>query len=312
MTTLFRSFTSHFSSSSGKFDDAQLKQLIDSFEDERSRLFKFERDFKRYMDSVIHFDNASQRFFDSMENFVNHGWNENKSLRDCSMDLLKVRNEFSQNLNKTIADLIVESKTKIENLRGRIESKNRLENEYLKSFRQVQIATKNHESERFNHVRNENDQLRSALVLKINELRDELTTFQESIRDEHFQIVKTFFKRNRKFHRSLGKNFSKFYKTPNKKKVVPTEEEENKRNVPKLRVVRQVEVVHDYKAENEDELDLVKGEMISIVRYENEEYNERDEGWEHGKKSDGTLGLFPINFVAQIYENQKNKFDEVY
>jgi SH3 domain-containing kinase-binding protein 1 len=51
-------------------------------------------------------------------------------------------------------------------------------------------------------------------------------------------------------------------------------------------------VLHDYVAENEDELSIEEGDIITILKKE-------DEGWWEGE-IDGRKGWFPSNFVEEI------------
>ncbi|CAF4170016.1 unnamed protein product, partial [Rotaria sp. Silwood2] len=73
------------------------------------------------------------------------------------------------------------------------------------------------------------------------------------------------------------------------------------------KILHEARVIHDYEAENEDELNLVKDEYISVISFYNEENNIRDNGWEYAEKSDGTIGLFPVNFAVRLYDNEKKQ-----
>lgn len=59
-------------------------------------------------------------------------------------------------------------------------------------------------------------------------------------------------------------------------------------------VVECCQVMFDYKAKTEDELDLKKGDVVAILRKETE-----DEGWWEGELN-GRCGFFPDNFVMVI------------
>ena len=65
-----------------------------------------------------------------------------------------------------------------------------------------------------------------------------------------------------------------------------------------------VQVIHDYVAEYDDEIDLMKDEYLSVIAFRNEEDNKRDTGWEYGEKSNGVIGLFPVNFTIRLYDNE--------
>ncbi|XP_028837955.1 SH3 domain-containing protein 21 isoform X2 [Denticeps clupeoides] len=62
--------------------------------------------------------------------------------------------------------------------------------------------------------------------------------------------------------------------------------------------VRKCEVAFPYKASHEDELELVVGETIEILR-------EIEDGWWMGKKND-RIGAFPSNFVKEIFVAPKD------
>ena len=71
------------------------------------------------------------------------------------------------------------------------------------------------------------------------------------------------------------------------------------------KVLHRARVIHDYKPQNNDELDLTKDTVISVISWENEDDNVCDHGWKYAQKSDGTIGLFPVNFATRIYENEE-------
>ncbi|CAO3633978.1 unnamed protein product [Cunninghamella echinulata] len=54
-------------------------------------------------------------------------------------------------------------------------------------------------------------------------------------------------------------------------------------------------VLHPYEAENEDELNLIRGEYIEILDQQLEE-----DGWWQGKNEKNQIGIFPSNFVKEI------------
>ncbi|XP_017270734.1 SH3 domain-containing protein 21 isoform X2 [Kryptolebias marmoratus] len=72
---------------------------------------------------------------------------------------------------------------------------------------------------------------------------------------------------------------------------------------PKNMTKRKCEVTYDYHPQNEDELALVVGETIEIIR-------EIEDGWWMGLKN-GKVGAFPSNFVKEIFVLPKEgKFGE--
>ncbi|KAA8591769.1 hypothetical protein FQN60_017143 [Etheostoma spectabile] len=76
------------------------------------------------------------------------------------------------------------------------------------------------------------------------------------------------------------------------------------RQMKKMKQTRKCEVAFAYSPVNEDELTLVVGETIEIVR-------EIEDGWWMGVKN-GKAGAFPSNFVKEIFVSPKdNKHNEV-
>jgi hypothetical protein len=65
-------------------------------------------------------------------------------------------------------------------------------------------------------------------------------------------------------------------------------------------VVKKAKVLYEYKAENEDELNLVKGDTITITK------EGIFDGWHEGEK-DGVVGVFPDNFVEVFEEDEQIK-----
>lgn len=58
-------------------------------------------------------------------------------------------------------------------------------------------------------------------------------------------------------------------------------------------------VIHNYPAENPDELTLTEGDLITILDKDHE-----DDGWWKGKLSNGQIGVFPDNFVELVKTTQ--------
>ncbi|XP_078108544.1 SH3 domain-containing protein 21 isoform X1 [Sander vitreus] len=76
------------------------------------------------------------------------------------------------------------------------------------------------------------------------------------------------------------------------------------RQTKKMKQTRKCEVAFAYSPLNEDELKLVVGERIEIIR-------EIEDGWWMGLKN-GKVGAFPSNFVKEIFVSPKdNKHNEV-
>lgn len=55
-------------------------------------------------------------------------------------------------------------------------------------------------------------------------------------------------------------------------------------------------MLHPYNAENDDELNLIRGEYIDILD------RQADDGWWQGRNEKNQLGVFPSNFVKEIDE----------
>ncbi|KAM6935887.1 SH3 domain-containing protein 21 isoform 4-T4 [Lycodopsis pacificus] len=76
------------------------------------------------------------------------------------------------------------------------------------------------------------------------------------------------------------------------------------RKTKKMKQTRKCEVAFAYNALNEDELELVAGETLEIIR-------EIEDGWWMGVKN-GKVGAFPSNFVKEIFVSPKDgKHSEV-
>ncbi|XP_062519692.1 myc box-dependent-interacting protein 1-like [Corticium candelabrum] len=64
-------------------------------------------------------------------------------------------------------------------------------------------------------------------------------------------------------------------------------------------VVYRVITTHEYQAQDEDELEFEKGELIDVMPFD--DLDEQDEGWLVGVKvSDGMKGVFPENFTKRV------------
>ena len=333
MANLLRSISDHFTMTNSKNIDSRLGQLIEQFDADHGRLSKFQREFQRYMKEFIRFDNASQQFSDSIINFINTKWNENRTLVTFTMDLARIRSEFSQILNRQFNENLSKISEKFVQYRKRIENHRRLQNDHEKTRRLHQTSSRNQEANRTDQLRNEFQQIESVLNSNIAQLTNDLIEFQRTLRSDQMDNVVDVFKLHRKYHRDYAKCCSKFVKqnrgktsTSNdelnrtKESLQTSPEQEHRQTevttdnstnrIPKYNVLYQTEVLQDYKPENDDELELIKGELISIIEFENKEFNECDSGWSFGMKSNGNFGLIPTNFVAPIYENHRNCDDD--
>ena len=330
MASLFRNITTHFTGVNDKATDVQLARAFEQFESERAKLAKFQREFNRYAEAILTFDNAAYRFFDAVQSLENSGLKEPHLLVQSCLDIGRIRGEHLQNLNKQITANLDLSMKKFEEMRANIEVQRRLQHEYGKARQKFQSSTKNEDSVKIDHLRNEVDQSKSVLNLRNQELRESLPTFHREIHNEHVRTITDLFDIHGKYHKSFYKTCSYFVKQTEGKRLKTSNKngshgatqenastesdpgEQNRNHSPlsqpkdsNHRILYEALVRHDYTAENADELDLVKGELIVVLAYENADNEERDEGWEYAKKADGTIGLFPINFIVRVYDNER-------
>lgn len=78
-----------------------------------------------------------------------------------------------------------------------------------------------------------------------------------------------------------------------------SEDEEEEKTKDGANYLYKVVAIHNYTAEDADELSFEKGEVIGILPFE-ESSDEQDEGWLFGVKSTtGEKGVFPINFTSR-------------
>ncbi|KAL4210559.1 hypothetical protein CU097_013364 [Rhizopus azygosporus] len=81
--------------------------------------------------------------------------------------------------------------------------------------------------------------------------------------------------------------------------AVPKAEEEEKEEKPTVeepKPLGKAIVLHPYNADNEDELNLLRGEYVEILD------RNVDDGWWKGKNERGQTGVFPANFVKELDE----------
>lgn len=330
MASLLRNITTHFTGGSDKATDVQLARDFEQFESEQAKLAKFQREFNRYAEAILAFDNAAYRFFDAVQSLDNSGWKEPQLLVQSCLDIGRIRGEHLQNLNKQVTGNLDSTLKKFADMRVNIEVQRRLQHDYGKGRQKYQSSTKNEDSAKIDYLRNAMDQLKSALNLRNQELRESLPIFHRDIHDDHVKTITDLFDIHGKYHKSFNKICSNFVKQMQGKvaklsnanvdntgliqEQVSTKLELGEQNLkssplsrPKdsdYRNLYEAQVRHDYTAENPDELNLVKGEFISVLAYENGDHENREEGWEYAKKADGTIGLFPINFIIRIYDNE--------
>jgi hypothetical protein len=329
--SFFRNVTEQITGTNSKTTDIQIVQAISRFEDEHSKLLKFKREFDKYTQAILVFDNASHRFFDFIRSLTDSTWSQKATFVQSCIDMGRIRNEHSQQLHKDINLNINLSSNMFEKMKDRIDDQYRIQHDYDKTRKQYQSSIKRDDQIKIDRIKNDLDQLKSALNLLNSELRDELPKFHLDIQNNYTKIVLELFDIHGKHYKNLQKLCSRsvkkfqsdrliesnstendFRKEPrlstiNSNKTVPYDTPSSTSKQTDYKILHQARVIHDYKAENEDEIDLIKDEYIDVIAFQNEEDNERDKGWEYAEKSDGTTGLFPVNFAVRLYDNEEKQ-----
>lgn len=329
--SFLRSVTDQITGSGSKTTDTQLAQAIIRYEDEHAKLLKFQREFEKYTQAMIVFDNASHRFFDYIRSITDQTWPQQPTLVQSCIDMGRIRNEHLQQLHKDISLDMESAVILFGKMRNRIDQQNQLQHDYDKAHKQYRVSVKRDEQLKLDRLKNELDQLRSALNLLNKDLREELPQFHVNLRVQYMKVIIDLFNIDEKYYKNLQKLCSrsakKFqgdsarvsnhienglqeeqrssmidddYKVP----CSPPPLQPKQRN---YKVLHQARVVHDYKAEHDDEIDLIKDEYISVIAYLIEEGYEHDKGWEYAEKADGSIGLFPVNFAVRLYENEERQ-----
>ncbi|CAF0937520.1 unnamed protein product [Rotaria sp. Silwood1] len=338
--SFFRNVTDQITGGISKTTDVQIVQAVNHFEDEHSKLLKFRREFDKYTQAILLFDNASFRFFDFMRSLTDSSWPHQSTVDQLCVDIGRTRNEHLQHLNKQTISNINISLDAFEKMKGRIVEQCRIQHDYDKTRKQYQTSLKREEQIKIDRIKNEIDQLKSALNLINCELREDLGKFHLDLQNHHRKTIIDLFGTHGDFYRNSYKLCSYFVERlrgnpsmnsantnnnnnndndnehDSEKEIQSSTDDSNKKkpdcislSQPKrtYKILHEAHVIHDYEAENEDELNLVKGEYISIISFYNEEDNIRDEGWEYAEKSDGTIGLFPVNFAVRLYDNEEKQ-----
>ncbi|CAF2117890.1 unnamed protein product [Rotaria magnacalcarata] len=327
--SFIRNFTEQITGSNAKTTDTEIVQAVSQFEDEQSKLSKFKREFDKYTQATLIFDNASMRFFEFIRSLTDASWSQTQTVDRLCIDLARVRGENLQNLNKQMHSNINLLFDKFDKMKGRIDEQTHLQADYDKTRRQYNASMKRDEQIKVDRLKADLDQLKSALNLVNKKLRDNLAKFHADVQDHyvqttievvgmHSKFYHTYYKicsaftgrRPAKFSTNSDYNENNHHKemqsssTEDPRKKTPSAVSESPSRPRGYRVLHQARVIHDYEAENEDELDLVKDEYISIISFENDDDNERDKGWEYAEKSNGTTGIFPVNFAVRLYDNE--------
>jgi hypothetical protein len=331
MAKFLRSVTDQIIGGGGKTTDIQIVQAVTHFEDEHSKLLKFKREFDKYTQAILTFDNASYRFFDSIRSLTGSTWSQQPILDQSCLDIGRIRGEHLHNLNKQIVSNIDLTLNTFKKMNERIDEQSRIQRDYDRTRKQYQSSIKHDEQTKIDRIQNDLDQLKSALHLVNQELRDDLPKFHLDLQNQYVQLFIELFGIHGKYSKTFHKLCSSFIEKIQGKKSTNSDttndnnlkketqsssvmSEKKKRHYSPIsqlkhtdyKILHQVHVIHDYKAEHEDEIDLIKDEYISVIAFHNSDDNEHDTGWEYGEKSDGTIGLFPVNFAVRLYENEEN------
>lgn len=327
--SFFRNVTDQITGGSGKTTDIQIVQAVNRFEDEHSKILKFRREFDKYTQAILVFDNASFRFFDSIRSLADASWTQQQILDQSCIDIGRIRTEHLQHLHKQINSNFSSLFNTFDLMKVRIDEQYHIQHDYDKTRKQYQASMRRDEQAKVDRIKNDLEQLKSALNLVNGELRRDLEKFHVNVQNQELKIIIELFDIHRNFYKNFHKECSIFVERLQKNPSTDLDKNDNAFQTPpssssmdidkeKLdsipfsdikrtdyKILHQARVIHDYEAENDDELDLVKDEYISVISFFNEEYNERDEGWEFAEKSDGTIGLFPVNFAIRLYENEE-------
>ena len=326
--SFLRSVTDQITGSGSKTSDTQLAQAITRFEDEHAKLLKFQREFEKYTQAMLVFDNASHRFFDYIRSLTDQTWSQQPTFFQSCIDMGRVRNEHLQQLHKDISIDIESAVILFGKMRNRIDEQNQLQHDHDKAHKQYRTSVKRDEQLKLDRLKNELDQLRSALNLLNNDLREELPQFHVNLRAQYMRVIMDLFNIDEKYYKNLQKLCSRSVKKFHGDSARDSNHSENglredKRSSlidsdykvpcsppslqPNYKVLHHARVVHEYKAEHDDEIDLIKDEYISVIAYLNEEGYEHDKGWEYAEKTDGSIGLFPVNFAVRLYDNEERQ-----
>ena len=327
--SFFRNVTDQITgANNGKTTDTQIASSITRFEDEQSKLSKFKREFDKYTQAILVFDNASHRFFDHLRSLTDPTWSQQSLFIQSCIDMGRIRNEHLQQLHHDLNSDIHLTWNLFEKMQTRIDEQHQLQHDHDKVQKQYRSSVKRDEQFKVDRIKSELDQLRSALNLLNSELRDELPKFQVDLQTHYIKIITDIFDIHGKYHKSLQKLSSRSLKrirrdpskdsnnhvndaneeTPssivNSDYKVPRYPPSSEPKQTKYRILHQARVIHDYKAENDDEIDLVKDEYITVIAFPDEPEYEHDKCWEYAEKADGTIGLFPVNFAVRLYDNE--------
>ena len=338
MASLLRSVSSHFGSS-GKPSDVQLAQSIEQFNAEREKLHRFKREFNKFLDAIVIFDNATFRFYEAMQALDKSNWKESSSLEQVVMDVRSTRNERLQTLKNETNKRLNVTTVKFDSMRDRINLQTNTEQDYKRVSRQHDVSMRGDSAVKTDRLRNDLNQLKSSLRDINKNLNRDLPDLQKEVRNDYADIILDVLDTEGKFYKKYYKTCSRFVKRTKKKLKTPSNAESEDTNLsegavlnsqnngqhtqlqndratsskrPKFTILYNVEVKKAYQAVNPDELNLVQGEILQVIELHQQNADEKDEGWEHARNEDGTIGLIPMNFVACLYSNTEPTEPDAY
>lgn len=329
MASLIRSVSSHFVNSQ-RPDDVQLAQAIDRFQTEQHKLHRFKRELNKFLEAIVVFDDATFRFYEALRSLNNPTWEETTAMEQLIIEVRKTRNERLLALKNDLTTRIEQTTVKFDSINRRIDAQSATEQEYKKTTQRYQASLRN-ASSKSDRLRSEVDQLKSALRHRNEGLNRDLPNVQKDIRNDYKDITLDILDTEGKFYKKFYKTCSRFVKKSKKNmkarlNVEPENNdaaqqqvlnsESNSKNIkpqnqtasitkpPKFKILSSVKAIRPYEAINPDELSLFKGEIVSLIKYENLKDEEKDEGWEFAKKDNGDIGLIPMNFVERLSDHE--------
>ncbi|CAF1029313.1 unnamed protein product [Adineta ricciae] len=317
--------------SSYKTTDIQITQAIRRFEEENEKVNRFKHEFEKYIQAKLLFENASNRFLDFLCSLNDSStWSQQRKLIQTNHEIGRNLTENIRQLQGQIVLTLNTAMNYCTSMQAYVHNQKEVQRGHDKKNRQYQSSIKHKDQMKIDQDKNELDQLRSALDLANDDIRQELPKFHQNLQNQFIEIIKDVFYINGKFYKKTYKSYSHLtkslrgdvsingHKIGNDSKLdmyssISDYHTKNERSSTLTRatkrtdykVLHRARVIHDYKAENNDELDLTKDTVISVISWENEADNVCDRGWEYAQKSDGTVGLFPVNFATRIYENEE-------
>ena len=313
--------------------DAQMKQAIDHFGNERSKLQKFKREFSNYTRAIQTFATASNHFFDFIQSTTHSEWTQHANLVQLCRDMTGTRDEHIQSLDAQINADLHSNSDKFRSMSTRIDDQDAIQRDYDKKRRHLYSSMESNDPTKSGQLQNEVDHLKSTLSLINRELRNDLPKFDHDLKKDYEAMITKLAEVHGRYYKRSYRTFSNFAQRANGKTSIDSKYQQqtsrtteassssapgsnyqavgNKlwprsKDVP-YRILHEARVINDYDAEHDDEINLRKDEFISVIAFLDDENSPCEYGWEYAKKVDGTIGLFPVNFATRLYENEKEQ-----